>query len=182
VLVEDDEDDIDPKEHSAARLLKARADRAELELERMKGGTEHEQKLRQIESIIANLWWDFQRHSPHATTGAFIANGWLDLKDGPSCARASSLIAARDCAIMRQMAAVIEAAFSDGLDPVNGRREQLLPWQSEQIEWAKEVGDVFQAEIDDRQLLANAEPTARGEVFHVDADGEVHTTTKKHAG
>jgi hypothetical protein len=150
---DDDEDDLDPKEHSAARLLKARADKAELELERMRGGTEEERKLKLIETTIANLWWVFQRHSPHALTGAFIGNGWLNIKDGPACARASSLIVARDCEIMRQMATVVEAAFSDSLEPVSGRRDMLLPWSREQIEWAKEVGDVLQAEVDDSKLL-----------------------------
>jgi hypothetical protein len=28
-----------------------------------------------------------------------------------------------------------------------------LPWSREQIEWAKEVGDVLQAEVDDSKLL-----------------------------
>ena len=119
----------------------------------MRGGTEEEQKLRLIETAIHHLWWCFQRHSPHALTGAFITNGWLNIKDGTSCARASSLIAARDCTIMRQMATVIEEAIAGVLEPVHGRREQLLPWQHSQIEWAQEVGDVFQAEIDDRELL-----------------------------
>jgi hypothetical protein len=108
-----------------------------------------------------------------------LQNGWLDLKDGASCMRASSIILARDCEIMRQMATVIEAAVSGNLEPVSGRRDLLVPWQREKIEWAKEVGDVFQSEIDDRQLLVTAEPEANDEVFHVDADGEVHTTTKR---
>ncbi|HEY7229551.1 MAG TPA: hypothetical protein VH558_04195 [Pseudolabrys sp.] len=183
VLADDDDNDadVDSKEHSAARLLKARADRAELELERMRGGTEEERRLKLIETTIAHLWWVFQRHSPHATTGLFIGNGWLNAKDGGSCARASSLIAARDCTIMRQLAGVIEAAFSDGLEPVDGRRDAMLPWSREQIEWAKEVGDVFQAEIDDLPTKSESSPRAANEVFHVDADGEVRTTTKKEA-
>jgi hypothetical protein len=75
------------------------------------------------------------------------------VKDGAACARASSLIAARDCAVMRQMATVVEDAIAGVLEPTSGRRGDLLPWQREQIEWAKEVGVVFQAEIDDRALL-----------------------------
>src|SRR5262249_32614691 len=125
----------------------------EIDVESMRGGTEEERRLKAIETTIAHLWWTFQRHSPHALTGRFIGNGWLNLKDGVSCARASSLILARDATIMRQLAGVIEAAFSDGLEPTSGRRENMLPWQDQQIEWAKEVGDVFQAEIDDRALL-----------------------------
>jgi hypothetical protein len=53
----------------------------------MKGGTEAGVKLKLIESTIANIWWVFQGHSPHALTGAFLGNGWLDLKDGTACAR-----------------------------------------------------------------------------------------------
>ena len=77
------------------------------------------------------------------------------------------------------MATVIEEAIAGVLEPVNGRREQLLPWQHSQIEWSKEVGDVFQAEIDD--MLVDAEAKPRPEVFNVTADGEVLTTTKGEA-
>ena len=182
VLVDDDEDEDNlDREHSAARLLKARADKAELELERMKGGTEQEVKLKLIETAIHHLWWCFQRHSPHALTGAFIGNGWLNIKDGPSCARASDLILARDAAIMIQIAGVVEQAIAGVLEPVNGRREQLLPWQHAQLQWREEVGDVFQAEIDDQKLLVTAKPGARKETFNVTADGEVLTTTKGEA-
>ena len=83
----------------------------------LSGGTEEEQKLRLIETTIAHLWFVFARHSPLATTGLFLANGWLNLKDGPACARASSLIAARDCEIARQLAGVIEAAIAGVLEP-----------------------------------------------------------------
>ena len=116
-----------------------------------------------------------------ARAGAFIGNGWLSIKDGAACARASSLIAARDCEIMRQMASVVEQAIAGVLEPVNGRRELLLPWQHAQLQWREEVGDVFQAEIDDMQLLVKAEPGARKETFNVTADGEVLTTTKGEA-
>jgi hypothetical protein len=136
-----------------ARWQKARADKAEIEVERMKGGTEEEVKLKLIETVVHHLWWTFQRHSPHALTGRFIGNGWLNVKDGPSCARASSLILARDSEIMRQMATVVEDAISGNLEPVNGRRTDLVPWQQHQLEWHEEVGEVFQAEIDDRELL-----------------------------
>ena len=142
------------------QAFKARADKAGLELERIRGGTEEVRKLKLIETTIAHLWFVFQRHSPHALTGSFIGNGWLDLKDGAECARASSLIKARDCAIMRHMASVVEAAISGTLEPVAGRREELIPWQREQIEWAKEVGDVFQAEIDDAALLRKGQADA----------------------
>ena len=112
VLADDDDADEFDKDHSAARLLRARAENAELELAQMKGGTEEEVKLKLVETTIANLWWVLQRHSPHALTGAFISNRWLDLKDGPACARASSLIMARDCEVMRQMATVVEQAIA----------------------------------------------------------------------
>jgi hypothetical protein len=46
---------------------------------------------------------------------------------------ASSLILARDCEIMRQMASVVEAAFANALEPVSGRRDGLVPWQSQQV-------------------------------------------------
>jgi hypothetical protein len=178
VLADDDEDTDDfDKGHSAARLLKARAEKAELELERMRGGSDEEVKLKLIESTIANLWWTFQGNSPHALTGAFLANGWLNIKDGPSCARASSLILARDCTIMRQLADVVEAAISGNLAPFNGRRDLLVPWQSNQIEWSAEVGNVFQAEIDDSALLVASKKGDRRVVEHVDSDGEIHTTT-----
>ena len=112
----------------------------------MKGGTEEEVKLKLIVTVVHHLWWTFQRHSPHALTGRFIGNGWLNVKDGPSCARASSLILGRDCEIMRQMAAVIEDAISGNLALLNGRRADLVPWQPHQLEWREEVGGVFQAE------------------------------------
>jgi hypothetical protein len=131
-----------------ARWQKARADKAEIEVERMKGGTEEEVKLKLIETVVHHLWWTFQRHSPHALTGRFIGNGWLNVKDGPSCARASSLILGRDCEIMRQMATVIEDAISGNLESVSGRRENLVAWQPEQIEWSKEVGEVFAGVFD----------------------------------
>jgi hypothetical protein len=177
LLADDVDDDEFDTDHSAARLLKARAEKAELELERMKGGTEQEVKLKLIETIIHHLWWSFQGNSPHALTGAFLQNRWLDLKDGPSCARASSLILARDCTIMRQMATVVEQAISGNLTPVNGRRDLLVPWQAHQLEWAKEVGDVFQAAIDDSALLVVGKKDDRRVVEHVDSDGEIHTTT-----
>jgi hypothetical protein len=178
VLADDDDADEFDTDHSAARLLKARAEKAELELERMKGGTEAEVELKLIESTIANLWWVFQRHSPHALTGSFLQNHWLDLKDGPSCSRASSLILARDCVIMRQLADVVDKAISGNLNPVHGRRDLLVPWQSNQLEWAAEVGDVFQAEIDDSALLVAGAKDVKRPVEHVDSDGEVHTTTR----
>ena len=174
----DDDDVVDDIAYERARLTRLKADMAQIELERMQGGTEAEQNLKLIEAIIMNLWWAFQRNSPHALTGAFLGNGWLDLKDGPSCARASSLILARDCTIMRQLADVIEAAISGNLAPVNGRRDLIVPWQDHQLEWAAEVGEVFQAAIDDRALLVAGDKSTQKEVFSVDVHGEVHTTTK----
>ena len=156
-----------------ARWQRARADRAVIEVERMRGGTEQEVKLKLIETVICHLWYVFQRHSPHALTGAFLNNGWLNLKDGPACARASSLILARDCEITRQLATVIEDAISGNLEPVNGRRGDLIPWQEYQLEWAAEVGDVFQAELDDRELLVEAKPQPRPEPFPVWENGEI---------
>jgi hypothetical protein len=151
VLADDDDADEFDTDHSAARLLKARAEKAELELERMKGGTEAEVELKLIESTIANLWWVFQRHSPHALTGSFLQNHWLD---------------------------VVDKAISGNLNPVHGRRDLLVPWQSNQLEWAAEVGDVFQAEIDDSALLVAGAKDVKRPVEHVDSDGEVHTTTR----
>jgi hypothetical protein len=78
----------------AARLAKLRADKLELDVQRMRGGTEEERRLKAIETTIAHLWFAFQRHSPHATTGLFMHEGYLDFKDGEACARVSSLIAA----------------------------------------------------------------------------------------
>jgi hypothetical protein len=153
VLVHDD--DIDAKEHSAARLLKARADRAELQLERLKGGTEEEVKLKLIETIILHLWFCFTRHSPHTLTGLFLQNNWLTLKDRVACQRVSNLILARDSEIMRQMATVIEDALAGVLEPARGRRENLVPWQPEQVAWAKGNGmDVFESikEVDEEMV------------------------------
>ena len=178
VLADDDDTDEFDTDHSAARLLRARAEHAELELERMKGGTEEAVKLKLIETTIAHLWWTLQRHSPHALTGAFLGNGWLDLKDGPACARASNLILARDCAVMRQLATVVEQAIGGTLEPVNGRRDLLVPWQQHQLDWAAEVGNVFQAEIDDSALLVPGKKDDRRLVEHVNSDGEIHTTTR----
>ena len=75
-----------------------------------------------------------------------------------------NLILARNAEIMRQMATVVEQAVSGNLTPVNGRRDLLVPWQSNQLEWSKEVGDVFAAELDDRALLVKSE-TKQKEVF-----------------
>jgi hypothetical protein len=41
----------------------------------------------------------------------------------------------------------------------------LLPWEQHRLDWAAEVGDVFQAEIADRDLLVAGKPETRGEVF-----------------
>jgi hypothetical protein len=90
----------------------------------------------------------------------------------------SSLILARDCTIMRQIATVVEQAIAGQLEPVNGRRDLLVPWQAHQLEWAQQVGDVFQSEIDDSALLVAGKDDRRV-VEHVDSDGEIHTTTKK---
>jgi hypothetical protein len=139
----------------------------------MRGGTEEEVRLKLIETILANIWWAFQRHSVHALTGLFINNGWLALKDGPSCARASSLILARDCEITRQLATVIEDAISGNLEAFSGRRFDLTPWQDHQLEWAAEVGEVFQAELDDGKLLVQAKPQPRPEPFPVWENGEI---------
>jgi hypothetical protein len=79
---------------------------------------------------------------------------------------------------MQQMATVVERAISGQLEPVNGRRHDLLPWEQHRLDWAAEVGDVFQAEIADRDLLVAGKPETRGEVFHVDVDGEVHATSR----
>jgi hypothetical protein len=43
-------------------------------------------------------------------------------------------------------------AEAGALESVAGRREELIPWQHEQIEWANEVGGVFQAELDAKLL------------------------------
>ena len=61
VLADDDadEDNLD-REHSAARLLKARADLAELALARAQGGTEQEVKIRLIETAIHHLGGAFK--------------------------------------------------------------------------------------------------------------------------
>jgi phage terminase Nu1 subunit (DNA packaging protein) len=176
--LDDDEDAIDDIAHERARLTRLKADMAQIELERMKGGTAEEVKLRLIETTIFHLWWVVQRHSPHALTGRFIGNGWLNIKDGPSCARASSLILARDCEIMRQMATVVEQAIAGQLQPVNGRRDLLVPWEQHRLDWAKGVGDVFQSEIDDRALLVAGKGDGKRPVEHVDSDGEIHTTTQ----
>jgi hypothetical protein len=76
---------------------------------------------------------------------------------------------------MRAMAPVIEAAIAGVLEPVNGRRTDMVPWQQHQLEWREEVGDVFEAEIDD--MLVQAKPKPMSEVFSVNVDGEIQTTT-----
>ena len=60
---------------------------------------------------------------------------------------------------MRQMATVVEQAISGNLTPVNGRRDLLVPWQSNQLEWSKEVGDVFTAELMTGLCWSNPKPS-----------------------
>src|SRR3954464_10079022 len=55
--VDDNDDAVDDIARERARLTRLKADMAQIELERMQGGTEEEQKLRLIETTIANLWW-----------------------------------------------------------------------------------------------------------------------------
>jgi hypothetical protein len=45
------------------------------------------------------------------------------------------------------MATVVERAISGQLEPVNGRRHDLLPWEQHRLDWAAEVGDVFQPRL-----------------------------------
>jgi phage terminase Nu1 subunit (DNA packaging protein) len=85
--IDDDTDAVDDIAHERARLTRFKADMAQIELDRLRGDTEEEQKLKLIETAIFHLWWAFQRQSPHALTGVFLGNGWLNIKDGPSCAR-----------------------------------------------------------------------------------------------
>jgi predicted transcriptional regulator len=117
VAAETDED-FEDADDSAARLLKARADIAEITAERLKGGTEDVVRLGQMRTMAHHAWWAFQRHSysgfmPTLTAGTGVTDklAWHQM---------SLAVLQRDKEIMRDVETVIQAGIDGLLDPVPG--------------------------------------------------------------
>jgi hypothetical protein len=117
VLAETGEDFEDTAD-SAARLLKARADIAELTAERLKGGTEDEIKLKQMRTMAFNAWWAFQRHSHSGFMSRLTAG--TSVTDKAAWKKMSLAVLQRDKEIMADIEKVIQEGIDGLLDPVSG--------------------------------------------------------------
>jgi hypothetical protein len=142
-------DDADTAD-SAARLLKARADIAELTAERLKGGTEDEVRLKQMRVMAHHCWWAFQRHSysgfmPRLTAGTSV--------DRLAWQKMSLAVLQRDKEIMNDIERVVQEGIDGLLEPVSGTGSwdggpaRPLP-QAKETFTTEEVAAGLRAELD----------------------------------